>query len=180
MKAKYHTKPQSKNKKPFQFKKDKKTKRVPLKDKIKNIYYGQVNLDTTCNGRCECCKVAMPQMNYCEYIQLMNEIWRVLEPNGLFYGVTPAYPSHKSFVDPTHVNFISKKTHEYFVGNSPLARMYGFKGYFDVVRVQRIRPKHVYEPSQSTLGQKIISLSDMIALRRSHLIWEFSKSNNKN
>ena len=109
------------------------------------------------------------------FIQLMNEICRVLEPNGRFYAVTPAYPSHKVFVDPTHVNFISKKTHEYFVGASPLGRMYGFNGHFDVIRVQRIRPKHMYEPFNLSLRQKISAFSDLINFRRSHLIWEFSK-----
>jgi len=52
-----------------------KAKRITLKDKLHKIYYDTVNLDTTCNGRCECCKVAMPQMNYCEFSQLINEIW---------------------------------------------------------------------------------------------------------
>ena len=39
---------------------------------ILNTY---VNLDTTCKGSCTCCKVAMPQMNYSEFSQLINEIW---------------------------------------------------------------------------------------------------------
>ena len=112
------------------------------------------------------------------FVELMNEVWRVLKPSGKFYAVTPAYPSHKAFVDPTHVNFISKKTHEYFAGTDPLARMYGFTGNFDVIRVQRIRPRVIYTPQHFTFTQKIKDLSDMITLRRSHLIWELSKSNN--
>ena len=47
---------------------------VSLKEKLKAIY-NSVNLNTTCEGRCECCKVAMPQMNYCEFTQLVNEVW---------------------------------------------------------------------------------------------------------
>jgi len=46
-----------------------------LKEKLHDIYYGTVNLDTECKGSCECCKVAMPQMNFCEFNQLINEIW---------------------------------------------------------------------------------------------------------
>ena len=50
-------------------------KRLTLKEKLHQIYYSTVNLDTTCSGRCECCKVAMPQINYSEYSQIINEIW---------------------------------------------------------------------------------------------------------
>ena len=46
-----------------------------LKQKLHDIYYKTVNLDTTCNGRGECCKTAMPQINYSEFSQLINEIW---------------------------------------------------------------------------------------------------------
>lgn len=111
------------------------------------------------------------------FVNLMNEIWRVLEPNGLLYAITPAYPSYKSFVDPTHVNFIAKKTHEYFVGDDPMARMYGFNGRFKVVRVQRVRPRHVYEPLHSSIKQKLMNCSDMLLLKRSHMVWELSKLN---
>ena len=50
-------------------------KNITLKEKLHQIYYGTVNLETTCKGQCECCKVAMPQMNYCEFAQIINEIW---------------------------------------------------------------------------------------------------------
>lgn len=53
----------------------KKTPPKSLKQKLHDVYYGTINLDTTCKGRCECCKVAMPQMNFCEFSQLINEIW---------------------------------------------------------------------------------------------------------
>jgi len=51
-----------------------KTKPTPLKERLRRIYE-TVDLTTTCEGRCECCKVAMPQMNYCEFSQIVNEIW---------------------------------------------------------------------------------------------------------
>jgi len=109
------------------------------------------------------------------FIDLMNEVWRVLEPGGRFYAVTPAYPSYKAFVDPTHVNFVAKKTHEYFVGVMPLGRMYGFIGYFELIRAQRIRPRVVYEPSHPAWYQRVERLKDQITLRCSHVMWEFSK-----
>jgi len=50
------------------------TKKISLADKLNQVY-SSVNLETTCDGRCECCKVAMPQVNYCEFLQLMYEAW---------------------------------------------------------------------------------------------------------
>ncbi len=70
------------------------------------------------------------------FIDLMNEIWRVLAPGGRLYAVTPAFPAPEVFVDPTHVNVITKRTHFYFSGVSPWARMYGFNGDFKALRVE--------------------------------------------
>jgi len=50
-------------------------KSITLKEKLHQIYYGTANLDTTCKGICECCRVAMPQIHFSEYSQLVNEIW---------------------------------------------------------------------------------------------------------
>jgi SAM-dependent methyltransferase len=116
------------------------------------------------------------QTSFFPFIRLMDEIWRVLIPGGRLYAVTPAYPSHKSFVDPTHVNFISKKTHEYFTGEQPLARMYGFMGHFKVLRTARIRPRTLYEPKSLNTREKIDRWVDALSLRRSHMIWELSKT----
>ncbi len=68
------------------------------------------------------------------FVELMNEIWRVLKPGGIFLSVTPAYPSSEAFRDPTHVNIITCETFPlYFDCKSRLASMYGFRGYFEVV-----------------------------------------------
>lgn len=64
------------------------------------------------------------------FIDLMNEIWRVLKPGGRFLAITPAFPSNAAFADPTHVNAITATTHEYFCGTAPTGRIYGFHGAF--------------------------------------------------
>ena len=79
------------------------------------------------------------------FIQLMNEIWRVLAPGGLFYALTPAYPNPEAFQDPTHVNIITDRTHSYFCGESPLGRMYGFEGHFEVKRVGWVRLEESFD-----------------------------------
>ena len=79
------------------------------------------------------------------FIELMNEIWRVLGHGGLLYTVTPAYPHPEAFQDPTHVNIITERTHEYFCGESPLGRIYGFNGHFVVRRAQWVRLQESFD-----------------------------------
>jgi SAM-dependent methyltransferase len=68
------------------------------------------------------------------FIELMNEVHRVLKPNGLFLHTTPAFPAKAAFQDPTHVNIITEDTFpEYFTSPRPGASIYGFKGNFELV-----------------------------------------------
>ena len=48
------------------------------------------------------------------FVELMNEIYRVLKDDGIFLSVTPAYPTPEAFQDPTHVNFITEDTFKYY------------------------------------------------------------------
>jgi SAM-dependent methyltransferase len=74
------------------------------------------------------------------FVELMDEIWRVLKPGGIFLSYTPAFPSQQVFQDPTHVNTISEHTFPlYFChheGREPLARMYGFNSTFRLISQQ--------------------------------------------
>jgi SAM-dependent methyltransferase len=79
------------------------------------------------------------------FVELMDEIWRVLAPGGCLYAVTPAYPSPESFQDPTHVNIITERTHDYFCGESPLGRIYGFKGRFIARRAEWVRLQDAFD-----------------------------------
>lgn len=81
------------------------------------------------------------------FVELMDEVWRVLAPGGRLYAVTPAYPSPEAFQDPTHVNIITERTHEYFCGPEALGQMYGFRGHFQPVRVMRVNPAALQAPT---------------------------------
>lgn len=56
----------------------KKEKRSNLKERLQKIY-DSVDLSTTgCDiniCKCACCRVAMPQMNYSEFVQLATDLW---------------------------------------------------------------------------------------------------------
>ncbi len=107
------------------------------------------------------------------FVELMNQIWRVLVPGGLFYALTPAYPHHAAFQDPTHVNIITGDTHHYFTRPTLTARMYGFHGDFEVRRVLRVKPQHDYEPLTTTFVERLRQRARERRGACSHLVWEF-------
>ena len=73
-----------------------------------------------------------PERRY-PFIELMNEVYRVLKMGGTFMSFTPAYPHAEAFRDPTHVNIISEQTFQaYFDDTNRWAAMYGFKGAFQI------------------------------------------------
>lgn len=67
------------------------------------------------------------------FVNLMNEIWRVLKIGGYFYSYTPCYPMKSAFQDPTHVNIITEDTINLYFCEKSWARMYGFYGCFILV-----------------------------------------------
>jgi SAM-dependent methyltransferase len=107
------------------------------------------------------------------FIELMNEVWRVLQPNGLLYAMTPAYPHATAFQDPTHVNVLSDRSHLYFTEPTLLGRMYGFTGRFQIVRVMRVSPKFDYEPMEPDWRHRLRLTARALRRQNSHLIWEF-------
>jgi SAM-dependent methyltransferase len=80
------------------------------------------------------------------FVELMNEVYRVLKTGGLFMSLTPAYPHGIAFVDPTHVNVIAEGTFPLYFGDmqpdSPWASIYGFKGAF-TVKLEEWRGPHL-------------------------------------
>lgn len=107
------------------------------------------------------------------FIELMNEIWRVLKPEGVFYAVTPVYPSPAAFQDPTHVNIITRKTHRYFCGAEPEAQMYGFHGQFKELRTESVIPKMTFTAEKSTEKSLYHLKYKLLNSRRlTHFLWE--------
>lgn len=109
------------------------------------------------------------------FIELMNEVWRVLRPGGLFYALTPAYPDASAFMDPTHVNIITRDTHLYFTRPQRMGAMYGFRGDFAVRRVQPVRPdpRVAWQPPPRGWWQRLRHAHRVRRGACGHLIWEF-------
>lgn len=75
------------------------------------------------------------------FVELMNEIHRVLKPGGVLLSHTPAYPYPQAFQDPTHVNIITESTFaNYFDDRKTWASIYGFRGGFTVLRQGWCKP----------------------------------------
>jgi SAM-dependent methyltransferase len=107
------------------------------------------------------------------FVDLMSEIHRILKPNGVFLASTPAYPRPEAFQDPTHVNIITDKTHQYFCGSECYARQYGFVGNFSVRRVAWDSPKNAWSP-QTALSKKLFRNFKNAVFKGgiTHLTWE--------
>jgi SAM-dependent methyltransferase len=107
------------------------------------------------------------------FVRLMNEIWRVLVPGGRFYAVTPAVPSLEAFSDPTHVNYLTVHTHDYFCGEAPLGRTYGFVGRFDLRRSERaLLPEDLAPDTRLTWTRAVKKAIRATRGRLTHIVWD--------
>ncbi|MEO1087006.1 MAG: class I SAM-dependent methyltransferase, partial [Acidobacteriota bacterium] len=66
-------------------------------------------------------------------IDLINEVWRILRPGGLFESLTPVYPHPEVHQDPTHLSAWTMASMKYFCGVYPIAELYGVKAKFELV-----------------------------------------------
>jgi SAM-dependent methyltransferase len=104
------------------------------------------------------------------FVEVMNQVHRVLRPGGRLYALTPCWPRHESMTDPTHVNIITEHTHRYFTDDPPAARIYGFSGRFKCLRsawVRKRRTEYIV-PGADPLRR----FFDALLRRRAHLLWE--------
>ena len=115
------------------------------------------------------------------FVELMNEIHRVLKPGGKFYALTPAYPNASVFSDPTHVNFITLGTWRYFCSDDaaqaavpPMARIYGFTGSFKMLRNEWAMTPEVFNAASTLNWKRQLRRWNLRRLGKlSHLLWEF-------
>ncbi|NJM13797.1 MAG: methyltransferase domain-containing protein, partial [Synechococcaceae cyanobacterium SM1_2_3] len=97
------------------------------------------------------------------FVELMNEVYRVLKMGGIFLSHTPAYPHAAAFQDPTHVNIITEMTFPaYFDQINRWATGYGFKGTF-LIQKQEWHGAHLQTIMKkvSCPGAEIIERNNM-------------------
>ena len=63
---------------------------------------------------------------------IMNEIWRLLKPGGIFTSFTPSADGRGAFQDPTHYAFWNENSFWYYTRDDHRA-LYGITAKFDVV-----------------------------------------------
>ena len=112
------------------------------------------------------------------FVNLMSEIYRVLKPNGQLYAITPVYPKDSAFVDPTHVNFISRNSHKYFILPHNWAKMYGFKGSFVKKRVSIVNFEMEEKKFHFIKKNILIIMSIIFPRRKQHIVWHFTANKN--
>lgn len=108
------------------------------------------------------------------FVDLMSEIHRVLKPGGQLHALTPVYPKESAFIDPTHVNFITKNAHRYFVAPSNMAKMYGYTGSFNKIRVAVVF--FLLEEKRLSLVKTLFLrlFNVLLPRRKQHILWHFS------
>jgi len=107
------------------------------------------------------------------FVDLMSEVHRVLQPGGRLIAITPAYPRPEAFQDPTHVNIITVKTHEYFTGEQPYGAIYGFKGRFETVNMYWSAPKNAHNMLEPRWRKSIRNFEHKVfKAGLSHLLWD--------
>lgn len=77
-------------------------------------------------------------------IYLMNEIWRVLKPNGkLVFSVPDAEKGQGAFQDPTHKSFWVKNSFKYY-DNEYYKNLYGINANFKIEKLESVEYDNEY------------------------------------
>ncbi|MGI9298589.1 MAG: class I SAM-dependent methyltransferase [Gammaproteobacteria bacterium] len=76
-------------------------------------------------------------------LDIMNELWRIMKPEGQLYIIVPYAGSHGYYQDPTHCNPWNESTLEYFDPDYPLYGIYLPKPW--LIHEREFNPKHNLE-----------------------------------
>jgi SAM-dependent methyltransferase len=68
------------------------------------------------------------------FISLINEVFRILKPGGVFFCIQPCFPARQAFQDPTHVNIMTEDTLYLYFCEPVWARIYGYEGSFRMLK----------------------------------------------
>jgi len=77
-------------------------------------------------------------LEHLEYIPVLKDIYRILEPGGILEIRVPHFTSRLNFIDPTHKKNFSIQTFQFFVKNSYGPRDYYFDFHFSNIIYSKI------------------------------------------
>ena len=99
------------------------------------------------------------------FVNLMNEIWRILKEDGYFFASSPCYPMKEAFQDPTHVNIMTEDTVKMYFCNNYWARIYGFEGSFEYIQDGWKNGTHHFFLIKKTSNNRIINNDTSIQIQ---------------
>lgn len=76
-------------------------------------------------------------------VPLIEEIYRTLKKDGIFFHATPSTDGRGAFMDPTHISFWNKASWAYYV-NDDYRKLYGIKAKFDVISLEDMLTNEEY------------------------------------
>jgi SAM-dependent methyltransferase len=76
------------------------------------------------------------------FVVLVNEIYRVLKPGGVFFSIQPCFPSKQALQDPTHINIMSEDTMYKYFCEPVWGRIYGYTGTFEMLQEGWVSDKY--------------------------------------
>jgi len=124
------------------------------------------------------------------FINFMNEVNRCLVDGGYFFAVTPAFPSASAFQDPTHINFITEETINYFAESSWAINLdYEYSGNFRIIHQSWVYSNNVFysfkeQPNSMFIYYGVLTFNFVKILkniyinrnRPTHLLWILQKA----
>ena len=118
------------------------------------------------------------------FIFYMNELCRVLQHDGYAVFIFPSFPHRDAFSDPTHINYITAETLNYFLGDNSNGSYAGITTAYKQLRNSKLRfwKNWVNDPQVSKFKvrnpRRIMSLvkRDFFrAINPGHRIWILQK-----
>lgn len=71
-----------------------------------------------------------------EVMTLIDEIWRILKPNGVFFHRTPSTDGRGAFQDPFHRSFWNINTWKFYFTDVKYRKLYGTKANFKIIKLE--------------------------------------------